>query len=314
MTNLDTSIVVVGSPDDLHVQSVTEGLRARGHEPYVFDTQRFPEEMTVSLGEQGASIFVDGQQIARPAAVYLRSLYQSPGAYGVDADKAMQDNWRRTLLAFRERSTLMSAVLLRWEEAGTAVYNSPRASANITKPFQLALLRDAGLPVPRSLWTNDPEAVRRFHAEVGDCIYKPVAGGARTRKLEAKDLEADRIERLSAAPVCFQELLTGDDVRVYVIDDQVICALRIVTDEIDFRQAEERIEAIEISDEVKDQCVRAAKLVGLRYTGMDIKAGADGNYRVLELNASAMFRGFEGRANVDICGPLCDALIAQTKR
>jgi len=306
-------IVIVGSLRDAHALAVHDQLRARGHEPVVLDAQRFPASLHVSLGDQLGAISVDGRRLGQPAAVYVRSLYQSPAGFGVDADEAMTTDWRRTMLAFRERSTLLSALLLRWERAGVPLYNPPSVGTNITKPYQLSLLASAGLPVPRSLWTNEPEAVRRFAAECGACIYKPVAGGAKTRVLDAADLEPERLASLAGAPVCFQQLLPGDDVRVYVIDGELVCALRIETEDIDFRQSEQSIEEIELAPEIAEQCVRAAELIGLRYTGMDIKADGEGRYKILELNPSAMFIGFERRAGVDICGPLTEALIAQTE-
>ncbi len=304
-------IAIVGSLRDEHAHAMYERLCARGHEPYVLDASKFPEELTVSLGEGLDEVFIDGEKIQTPEAAYVRSLYQSPAGFGVEADDAMKEDWRRTMAAFRERSTLLNAVLLRWETAGTAMYNPPSVAARITKPYQLALLAAAGLPVPDSLWSNEAPAVERFCSEQ-ETIFKPVAGGAATRRVTPDILTPERLSRLAAAPVCFQELLPGDDVRVYVIDGQIVCALRIVTDEIDFRQNERSIEAIELPADVQEQCVRAAQVMGLRYTGMDIKGARDGRYKILELNPSAMFLGFENRAGVDIGGPLCDALVSHT--
>lgn len=304
-------IVIVGSLSDDHARAIHEGLRERGHEPYVLDAQRFPEELSIALGDALDDVVIDGRPLGRPAAAYVRGLYQSPASFGVDADEAMKDDWRRTLAAFRERTTLLAALLLRWEQLGTALYNPTLAANNITKPYQLALLQAAGLPVPVTLWSNDPEAVLRFCRE-REAIYKPVSGGAMTRRVEPRDLEPERLQRLRAAPVCFQELLPGDDIRVYVLDGRVICAMRIVSDAIDFRQNEQRIEPIEISRAVEAQCIRAAEVIGLRYTGMDLKADRDGTYKILELNPSAMFLGFEYHAGVDIKGPLCEALISHT--
>lgn len=300
-------IVIVGSLSDDHCRAVHERLCARGHEPYVLDAQRFPEELPIALGQALDDVVIEGRRMGRPAAAYVRSLYQNPAGYGVEADEAMREDWRRTLLAFRERSTLLAAVLLRWERLGVPLYNSSTSGTNITKPYQLALLQAAGLPVPATLWSNDPAAVLAFCRE-HEAIYKPVAGGAATRKVEARDLESERLARLGAAPVCFQELLPGDDVRVYVIDGRVVCALRIETEAIDFRQNETRIEPIELPQAVTAQCIRAAEVIGLRYTGMDLKGDRSGALRILELNPSAMFLGFEHRAGVDIGGPLCDAL------
>jgi glutathione synthase/RimK-type ligase-like ATP-grasp enzyme len=302
----NSPIVIVGSPTDAHALAVHERLRERGIQALMFDTQRFPEDLDISLGDGPEDIVIDGHRVGRPTAVYVRGTYQHPTAFGVDADEAMREDWRRTLLAFRERGTLISAILLRWERLGAAFYNPTSTGGNITKPFQIALLRQAELPVPETLWTNDPDAVRSFAAR-RELIYKPVAGGAATRRLESGDLA--RLDKLGAAPVCFQELLPGDDIRVYVIDGRIVCALRIVSDSIDFRQNEQSIEPIELSQEVAEQCIRAAAVIGLRYTGMDLKADAQGRYKILELNPSAMFLGFEQRAKVDICGPLCDALL-----
>jgi glutathione synthase/RimK-type ligase-like ATP-grasp enzyme len=163
--------------------------------------------------------------------------------------------------------------------------------------------------VPRTLWSNDPDEVARFSRQ-GPVIYKPVSGGARTRKLTVADLQPERLAKLSAAPVTFQELLPGDDVRVYVIDGRIRARLRIITQEIDFRQAEESIERIELPAEVDAQCIRAAKILGLRYTGMDLKADCDGKYHILELNPSAMFLGFDRMAGTDVCGDLANALLS----
>ncbi|MFO7562696.1 MAG: hypothetical protein R6X02_08625 [Enhygromyxa sp.] len=301
-------IVIVGSLEDAHANAVYSRLRERGHEPVVLDALRFPEQLPIALGPAPDDIRVDGRPLGRPAAVYVRSLYQSPAGFGVEADEAMREDWRRTLAAFRERSTLLTAILLRWEQLGCRLYNPPSVGTNITKPYQLALLRAAGLPVPESLWTNDPAAVKRFCAE-REAIFKPVAGGAATRKVSPEDLADERLAKLAGAPVCFQELLPGDDVRVYVVDDRVVCALRIETEAVDFRQNEQRIEAIELDPELAATCVRAAEVIGLPYTGMDIKADRAGRYKILELNPSAMFLGFEQRAGVDIGGALCDALI-----
>ncbi len=111
------------------------------------------------------------------------------------------------------------------------------------------------------------------------------------------------------ASVTFQELLPGDDIRVYMIDGRVVCGLRIVSDVVDFRQNEQSIDVIELPDEVQRQCLAAMDVVGLRFRGMDFTADPRGKHKILELNPSAMFLGFEQRADVQICRPLCEALV-----
>jgi glutathione synthase/RimK-type ligase-like ATP-grasp enzyme len=305
--NADDHIVLVGSLKDEHIAAIDASLRELGHEPLVLDAMLFPADLHVSMGDTPGAIEVDGVAWSRPRAVYLRSIYHDPVAYGVDAEAAMAEDWRRTTMAFRERTALLSSMFQRWELLGVPQYNPPSAQVNITKPFQIALLQASELPVPATLWTNDPAAVKAFCRE-HEAIYKPVSGGARTRKVTGPDLEDERLAALAGAPVCFQELLPGEDVRVYVVDGRVVAALRIVASDIDFRQAEVSVEAFELPAEVAAQCVRACEVLGLRWTGMDLKRDRHGTLRILELNPSPMFLGFDQRAGTDIRGTFARAL------
>ncbi|NVJ16520.1 hypothetical protein HV826_20465 [Myxococcus sp. AM010] len=300
-------MVLLGARDDAHVQEVARRLRAEDMDTVVVDTRAFPEQTRLSLTESLDGIVVDGREVGRPAAVYLRGLHAHPMAFGVDAQEAMDADWRTTLTAFREKSALLLGLLGRWERLGVPLYNPPSSDGCMHKPAQLAALQAVGLPVPQTLWTNDAEAVRRF-ARKGRVAYKPISGGAATRELSAADLTDERLAALAAAPVTFQELLPGESLRVYVLDGAVIASLRIVSSALDFRQHEELIEQVPLSPEVARDCVRACEVLGLRWTGMDLKRDADGVPRILELNCSAMFLGFDARGGTDVAGHLARAL------
>ncbi|WP_368670960.1 RimK family alpha-L-glutamate ligase [Myxococcus sp. AM010] len=306
MTRTGT-VVLLGARDDAHVQEVARRLRAEDMDTVVVDTRAFPEQTRLSLTESLDGIVVDGREVGRPAAVYLRGLHAHPMAFGVDAQEAMDADWRTTLTAFREKSALLLGLLGRWERLGVPLYNPPSSDGCMHKPAQLAALQAVGLPVPQTLWTNDAEAVRRF-ARKGRVAYKPISGGAATRELSAADLTDERLAALAAAPVTFQELLPGESLRVYVLDGAVIASLRIVSSALDFRQHEELIEQVPLSPEVARDCVRACEVLGLRWTGMDLKRDADGVPRILELNCSAMFLGFDARGGTDVAGHLARAL------
>jgi glutathione synthase/RimK-type ligase-like ATP-grasp enzyme len=307
------TVVLVGSREDIHIQDVARRLAAEGVEAVVVDTLAFPDETKVSLTDDLDGIIVDGRPVGRPAAVYVRGLHASPLAFMVDAQEAMDEDWRITLTAFREKATLLNGLLARWERLGVPLYNPGSSDWVMHKPAQLAALKAAGLPVPRTLWTNDPEAVRRFAA--GQRVaYKPITGGAATRELTAEDLSDERLSALAAAPVTFQELLPGEDIRVYVLDGEVIASLRIVTSALDFRQNEERLEPIELPPEVALDCVKACQVLGLRWTGLDLKRGQDGVLKFLELNGSAMFLGFDAGGGTDVAGHFTRALARHARR
>ena len=300
-------VLIIGSHEDPHVTQVARRLGELGVESFVVDTLSFPEHTRIALTEQLDGITVDGRFIGRPAAVYLRQLHAHPLAFGVDVTTDMDEDWRTTLVTFREKATLLMGLLARWEALGVPMYNPPSTEWRNAKPVQLCLLREAGLPVPETLWTNDAQAVRQF-AQGRRVAYKPVAGGAATRELFPEDLTDERLAALELAPVTFQELLPGEDVRVYVLAGEIIAALRITSSALDFRQHEESIEPMTLPDEVARQCLRAAEVCGLRWTGLDMKRAQDGSLKFLELNASAMFLGFDARAGTDLLGRLTGAL------
>jgi glutathione synthase/RimK-type ligase-like ATP-grasp enzyme len=303
----DRPVVLVGSPSDAHVAALYEDLTERGVDVVVADTLSFPDDYVISLGHVIDSISTGGRAVGRPAAVYVRDTYVHPLAFGVDVADEMDRDWRRTLVAFREKGQMLVPMLTRWTELGVPMYNPASRDWRNSKGFQIAALHQAGLPVPRTLWTNDPDEVRRF-ADGGRVVYKPVAGGAATRELGPGDLTDERLRTLKGAPVTFQELLEGDNYRVYCLDGRVIAQIRVTSKEIDFRQNEEIVEETDLPPEVQEQCLRAAEVIGMRWTGMDLRADSSGTLKFLELNSSPMFLGFDARAGTKIRETLVDRL------
>ncbi|MFN2587579.1 MAG: RimK family alpha-L-glutamate ligase [Actinomycetota bacterium] len=305
-------VVLVGSPQDAHVNALDESLRERGVDVVVADTLSFPDEFRISLGHEIDAIELEGRRVGRPAAVYVRDTYTHPLSFGVDVSDEMDQDWRRTLVAFREKGQMLVPVLARWTDLGVPMYNPARNDWRNSKGFQIAALAQAGLPVPETLWTNDPDAVRRF-AEGRRVVYKPVAGGAATKELGPEDLTERRLRALSGAPVTFQELLEGDNFRVYCLDGDVVATIRVTSSAIDFRQNEDVVEETELPAEVLEQCLRAADVIGMRWTGMDLRAHTDGTLRFLELNSSPMFLGFDARAGTKIREALVSRLVAHAE-
>lgn len=297
-------VVIIGAMNDPHVSAIHNRLKSLGEEPHILDLQHFPSRVKISLGTKNTSINIDGKKIL-PACVYIRDLGQ--GLLGFHENGHQQNNWQKAMVAYRERSDFVMSLMYRWEEAGVPMYNPPSTRYRVTKPFQLALLNNAGLPVPETLWSNDPNQVRRF-SKRRRIAYKPIVGGASTKELVENDLTEQRLDKLSSAPVTFQALLPGDDIRIYVINNKITASYRIITKSLDYRQNEERVETIKLSEDVCKQCIEAAKTIGLRFTGIDLKADADGTLRFLELNPSPMFLGFDSLAKTDILGALAQTL------
>jgi glutathione synthase/RimK-type ligase-like ATP-grasp enzyme len=303
-------VVLVGSAEDEHVRALHDSLAALGALPVVLDSLRFPERTRIALGAGPEDIRIDGAPLGRPRSVYLRSTYTSALSFGVDVSREMEEDWRTTLVTFREKAEMLISILQRWEEDGVPIYNRLGASERTRKPYQLALLARAGLPIPDTLWTNDPDAVRTFARRHGRIAYKPVAGGAATQELLEHDLDERRLAALANAPVTFQELLPGEDRRVFVVDGAIVAAHRITTAALDYRQREDQVEPVALDPDTEALCLRAAATLDLRFSGIDLKRAADGTWRLLELNPSPMFLGFDTRSGTDVLGRLARALAA----
>ena len=140
---------------------------------------------------------------------YVRSVpMPSRPAMKKDDTLVLYEDWFTAFTQTRERAAYFLAWLLQLSHRGATLVNGPHAASVLQhKPFQLHALRASGAQVPRTLISNDPAAIRAFHADVKDVIYKPMMGGAETRTLDAEALE--RLEEVTASPVIFQERFRG---------------------------------------------------------------------------------------------------------
>jgi GNAT-family acetyltransferase (TIGR03103 family) len=91
------------------------------------------------------------------------------------------------------------------------------------------VLSDAGLSVPRGRTASDDRADAEFLAEVGDVVVKP-ARGEQGQGITVGVRDADALTRAVdlargfAAEVLIEELCDGEDLRVIVIDYEVVAA------------------------------------------------------------------------------------------
>ncbi len=282
--------------------TVAECLRARGAEPVILDLSRFPRSGTMSLLD-GVPVVgeLDVQAVPR---WYVRSLplplpFHPLDEAGAEEPPATVDEvLRRTDHAYaagRERRSFLVSFLAALQRTGAAFFNAPGSlRQHFLKLEQLQALRHAGLPVPRSLATNDPRAVLQFAERTGGkMVYKPVAGGGLCRRVSEEDLRPERLRRLAQAPVLFQEEVPGRNVRVYVVGSDVVAAYEIVSEQLDYRGAETAVVPTVLSAEEHEAACRAAQACDLTFTGIDIRRRPDASFAVLECNPSPMFSGIE---------------------
>jgi hypothetical protein len=247
---------IIGPPSDPQVVDVAHRLRAQGVEAVVLDLSGFPGSGTISLLDGVAT--VTGVDVSSVAAWYVRSLPLPLPFQPLDQEARDQPGGTieelvaridRAYAAGRERRSFLFSVIAALERAGTVFVNPPnRFSQHFLKLEQLERLREACIPVPRSLATNDPEAVLEFAWSLpGNIVYKPVAGGGLCRRVTEDDLRPERLCLLARAPVLFQEEITGRNLRSYVVEGRLVASYEIVSKELDYRGAETAVFATPLS-------------------------------------------------------------------
>lgn len=179
--------------------------------------------------------------------------------------------------------------------------NEPAATMTAVHKFATAVaLASNGLPVPDALLALSRDRLNADRERFGDvAVYKTAIGthGGGAWKV---DLDEPVNPQVGARHAFLQEFMDDDeerhnDVRVYVVGDEVIGAMHRYAQEGEWRAnvalGGDVVDATDdISEDVKDTAVRAAEVVGLDYAGVDLVEGPDG-WSILEVNPTAGFKG-----------------------
>lgn len=293
---------IVGGPGDPQVASVAAFLEGQGKRPLVLDLGSFPGQSTLSLVD-GVPVGPGGEPL-RQQAWYLRSMPLSVpileagvGAAGESRPPGERTDARIRYAVQREIRSFAGGFVRALARRGAKLVN-PAATLqqHFFKTDQLDRMRAAGVPVPRTLATNDPDAVLAFaETHGGRIVYKPLAGGGLCRRVKPADLGECRLTLLAHAPVLFQEEVEGRNIRVYVVDGVVAACFEIVSEELDFRGAEQAVLAVEATDVEEEAACGAVGACGMAFSGVDIRRRPDGSSVALECNPSPMFAAIERR-------------------
>ncbi|TXH71239.1 MAG: hypothetical protein E6Q83_03295 [Thiothrix sp.] len=316
------NILIIGYPQQTQTAHQIKTLQSLGAQVITLDPYG-QEGRYASLTWQGQQIIWQDQDISPKNIGAVLVCAQAPDIPTESAFRSNEhqhltwDTWFQFYGLQRDRSDTLLSLLLFYEQAGVPMFNPPSQTLlSRRKPYQLQQLQAAGCRLPASLVSNDPNAARRFIAEHGECIIKPAAGGSLT--LSANQLlEQTGLDRLAMAPAIIQQRIQGEDLRIVVVDGAVVscAAIGVPAGTIDFRGEQNyqqgKISYTEVSLPrlIELQCRRAAALLGLRYTGIDIKLTAEGEYYMLECNSSPIYLDVEYKLKHPITEALCMALV-----
>jgi len=310
------SVIIVGTRGDPHAGYVADAVARRGAEVQFLDTLAVPRSATLSW-EDGRLTYA-GRSLDSARCAYVKSMHLSLPVIDPEAmPESAFTTWQERYVAERERYSFVTAVLRGLSANGRTVVNPIESiELHFLKLHQLEVLRGHGLPVPSTLATSDPAAVRAFAARHASVVYKPFCGGAAVQRLLAEDLTDERLSALTHCPVLFQEERVGRELRVYVLNGEPVAAFEIPTDGLsganaDARTALDRVRPAELPPQTWELCLRAAKALNLVFAAADVRVSAAGEPCLLELNPTPAISYFDDPREGRVISRLADFLVSR---
>jgi glutathione synthase/RimK-type ligase-like ATP-grasp enzyme len=213
-----------------------------------------------------------------------------------------------------QRALSLDMTFAAWcQTAPVTIMNRPdNMASNNSKPYQSALIVDAGFTAPDTLVTTDAAAVREFVAEHGPVIYKSCSG-VRSIVSRFGPEGFDRLERLSTCPTQFQAFVPGTDVRVHVVGEEVF-ATEIQSDADDYRYAARSgvsptLRAITLDADIAQRARAVTRALGLSFSGIDLRRTPDGEWVCFEVNPSPGFSFYQQATGQPIADAVASLLV-----
>ena len=213
-------------------------------------------------------------------------------------------------------------LLHRLVRLGMYVLNSPSAiERSIDKYYALALLEEAGLPVPRTVVAENADAALRGFCELGgDVVVKPIFGSRGIGSTRISD--ADVAERVFRAlefhhqVVYIQEFVPHGncDFRIFVLGGKVLASMRRIAENWKTNVSRgAKPEPYNPSKEVEKLAVEAAETVGCEVTGMDVLETEKGPL-LIDLNSQPGWKGLQSVTEVNIVDEIVCHVLNKVKR
>ena len=214
---------------------------------------------------------------------------------------------RPDFVLFWDKDLRLAAEL---ERQDLRLYNSAAAiEACDDKSLTWLICRHAGIPQPESIISPkkfhadglmDPDFVFRAEALFGfPCVVKEAFGSFGQQVYLVKDRKEleNVIVSIGERPYLIQRFVAasrGRDLRLQVVGDEVIAAMLRENDS-DFRAnltngGHATDYTALLTREQRDLAVRAAKVLGLDFAGVDLLFGENGESLLCEVNSNAHFK------------------------
>lgn len=310
-------VLVVSTIADVATDDVVRRLAAASVPYHRLNTEDLPFSrlITLAYGEERRSwLELDGQAIPPPTAIWYRRVRS--GAKPEDMDQGVYQ-----FCLQESRSALLGGITsaqTRWLSHPASIWQAEH------KPYQLALAAELGFRVPRTVITNNPEAIRRAAADFGRMIVKPTRNGHIVHRgvehaVFTSEFLPTHLEDLQGAelsPAIYQELVPKRfDVRVTIVGDTIFAA-RIDSQSdpkaaVDWRHtANPQLphHHVALSERLRNRLLRLMQRLGLNFGAVDLIETPDGEHVFLEVNPNGQWLWLDDMLDLGISQAVADWL------
>lgn len=319
----DTVLLLTHSGDYFTIDRVAAALVRRGVKTFRFDTDRFPEEVRLFAKFTGGAVtyvIKDGAKLLDSSAVravWARKIWLphltedlDPNFYGMCV--------RESMAALE--SFLNGLTSARWVNEPA----SDRQAEN--KLWQLRTAQEVGLPVPRTLMTNDPVQMKSFFREVNKKmvakLLTPISVSmdaslafVHTSEVTSRDVADGNMLRHS--PMVFQEQIPkACELRIAFVNGRMfvgaINASGSKDGKVDWRLSspeEVSWQRDEVPIDVSAKISALMSKLGLVYGAIDLIRTPAGEHVFLEVNSGGEWGMLERDLDYPISEAIADALL-----
>lgn len=323
------ALIITRTNDNESIGYVETALARRGAKVFRLDTDRFPTQVRASVRIENASsrtVLRDGD--ASVDCAELDGIWHRRLDIGGKIPTTMDKRLRMPSVEESKR-VLMGLVA---STRAFVVDPAERIRHAEHKQLQLEIARRIGLDVPRTLVTNDAEAVRAFwHECEGRVVAKMMTGFAVvedgvekvvfTNPLRESDLAA--LDQLAFCPMTFQEQLEkARELRVTIVGERVFAAAidsnRMERSKTDWRREGLAMisdwETCALPPTLERGLLELMNAFGLNYGAIDVIVTPEGRHVFLEVNPSGEFFWLERENGFPVSEALADVLLGLAPR
>lgn len=300
-----TVLILTFSRDNESIPLVIKEIEARGEKAFRFDTDRYPTEVKLDIyyGDSERVIITDGENkldLSEVSSIWYRRM-----RYGAKITKTMDKQFRDASIEEARRSVRGMIASLK----GFHFDKMSNVDLTNNKQLQLQVARELGLLTPRTLTSNNPEAVKQFAQEFKEqgIVTKMLSSfaiyGEQGEELvvftnPVTDDDLENMEGLRFCPMTFQENIPKAlELRTTIVGHHVFTAAvnsqSVEGATYDWRKEGRALKdawkPYDLPEDVEKKLRQLMAYFGLNYGAIDIIVTPDGRHVFLEVNPVGEF-------------------------